>query len=128
MLDTAIETLQPQIDERKHRLTVERRARGVVITGDAHRITQVLVNLLSNAVRYTPSGGEIGIAMDRDDTSVTSACATTAAASSPSSRNAYSTCSCAAGTASPTRAAGSVSGLALSRKIVELHGGSDRCR
>src|SRR4029453_13171655 len=71
MLDTAVETAQPQIDERKHRLTVERRAPGAVINGDAHRITQVLVNLLSNAVRYTPAGGDITIVVDREENSVT---------------------------------------------------------
>lgn len=31
------------------------------MTGDAHRLRQVLVNLLSNAVKYTPDGGRISV-------------------------------------------------------------------
>ena len=124
MLDTAIETLQPQIDERKHRLTVERRASGVVITGDAHRMTQVLVNLLGNAVRYTPSGGEIGVVMEGDDTSVTVRVRDNGRGIDPELRERIFDMFVRGKHGKSDTGSGLGVGLALSRKIVELHGGS----
>jgi signal transduction histidine kinase len=38
---------------------------GLVVAGDAQRLAQVLLNLLTNAIRHTPPGGEITIAAHR---------------------------------------------------------------
>jgi signal transduction histidine kinase len=37
------------------------------ISGDAHRLTQVVVNLVDNALRHTPAGGEITVTVKRQD-------------------------------------------------------------
>lgn len=68
----AMETAQPLISARAHTLTLrphdlERRAADVFIEGDLARLTQVLANLLHNAVKYTPSGGHIVVALEADD-------------------------------------------------------------
>ncbi|MEC0256773.1 sensor histidine kinase [Paenibacillus lautus] len=47
------------------------KAGDVTVTADARRITQVFINLLTNAIRYTPKGGNISVVienevMDRD--------------------------------------------------------------
>lgn len=55
----AIEQSQPVIAAQRHALVVQGDAGGAVIAGDGVRLTQVLVNLLHNAVKYTPSGGTI---------------------------------------------------------------------
>ncbi len=39
----------------------------VFITGDAHRLQQVIWNLLSNAVKFTPDGGRVDIVMQQSD-------------------------------------------------------------
>ena len=125
MLDTAIETEQPHIDERKHRLTVERRAPGAVIHGDAHRITQVLVNLLSNAVRYTPPGGDIAIIVDREENAVTIRVRDNGRGIEPEIKERIFDMFVRGRQArSDKNATGLGVGLALSRKIVELHGGA----
>jgi signal transduction histidine kinase len=49
-----------------HRVCVERAA-DVVVQGDAHRLTQILTNLVDNATRHTPSGGTIRLGLNRED-------------------------------------------------------------
>jgi PAS domain S-box-containing protein len=125
MLDTAIETAQPQIEDRKHRLTVDRRAPGVMINGDAHRITQVLVNLLSNAVRYTPVGGDIAIVVDREDNAVTIRVRDNGRGIEPELKERIFDMFVRGRHAkSDKNNSGLGVGLALARKIVELHGGA----
>ena len=124
MLDTAIETAQPQIDEREHRLTVQRRAVGTVINGDAHRLTQVLVNLLSNAVRYTPTGGEIGVSIDREESSVAIRVRDNGRGIEPELKERIFDMFVRGRHAKADKNSGLGVGLALARKIVELHGGA----
>ena len=57
----ALETVQPALETAQHRLQLELPVEPVAVQGDFHRLTQVATNLLSNAVRYTPPGGEIAL-------------------------------------------------------------------
>jgi heavy metal sensor kinase len=40
---------------------------GVMVEGDRARLKQVIVNLLDNAIKYTPSGGRVRLSVRRDD-------------------------------------------------------------
>lgn len=57
LLDGAVETVQPLIDAKQHTLRVDRPAEVIRLEVDPVRITQVITNLLTNAVKYTPKGG-----------------------------------------------------------------------
>ncbi|CAN5424965.1 hypothetical protein BH11CYA1_BH11CYA1_09460 [soil metagenome] len=46
------------------RITISGRDDGLVVNCDAHYLTQVLTNLVANAIRYSPVGGAIAIAAE----------------------------------------------------------------
>lgn len=51
----------------KHELLVAAET-PVAIRGDRDRLEQILTNLIANAIRYSPEGGPVGIAISRDAT------------------------------------------------------------
>lgn len=65
VVEEAVQTCEGVMTKRRHRL--ERRIEGapLVVQGDAARLVQVVVNLLTNAAKYTPPGGEVTITARR---------------------------------------------------------------
>jgi signal transduction histidine kinase/DNA-binding response OmpR family regulator len=58
----AVAVVQPQATTKGVRLIdLGSGEAGVPYLGDEHRVRQVLVNLLANAVKFTPSGGEVTV-------------------------------------------------------------------
>lgn len=68
IVNEAAELLQPEIEAGDRRLVVRPPTVQAAIESDAHRVRQILVNLLANAAKFTPSGGsiEVGAAPTRD--------------------------------------------------------------
>ena len=60
LVDNLLTLTKPAIDEHQHRLEVHvEHIEHEAVCGDSLRIQQVFVNLMSNAVKYTPDGGNI---------------------------------------------------------------------
>ena len=57
----AIETTSPLLEERHHHLHVDVPRTGLMVHGDVTRLTQVVVNVLSNAAKYTEPRGQIRV-------------------------------------------------------------------
>jgi PAS domain S-box-containing protein len=66
----AVETTRPLIDERGHHLHVNLPERTLRVTGDLARLVQAVANLLNNAAKYTPPGGEIRLSVEAEDGAV----------------------------------------------------------
>jgi heavy metal sensor kinase len=62
LASTTIEQMCLLAEEKKISLTADTEAR-VEVEGDRSRLKQVIVNLLDNAVKYTPSGGHVTVAV-----------------------------------------------------------------
>jgi PAS domain S-box-containing protein len=55
----AIEAVKPIVAERNHDLLVSYTTPDLTLEADSTRLEQILVNLLTNAAKYTPTGGRI---------------------------------------------------------------------
>jgi signal transduction histidine kinase len=63
-IDTAIRTIEPLLGT-KHHLAVHGSRAPLPVIADEARVTTMLVNLLDNAIKYSPSGGAIDVTWDR---------------------------------------------------------------
>ncbi|MFM9916500.1 MAG: ATP-binding protein, partial [Rhizobacter sp.] len=70
LIDEAVEACRPAIDTRLQNFKVQTHPGMLRVYGDPLRLSQVLRNLLDNASKYTPQGGEIRLAVVRQGHSV----------------------------------------------------------
>jgi two-component system CheB/CheR fusion protein len=63
IISRAVDTAREAIDSRGHELTLDLPSRRVTVIGDATRLEQVLGNLLHNAAKYTPDGGQLTVSL-----------------------------------------------------------------
>jgi PAS domain S-box-containing protein len=63
---SAVESSQPLIDSREHILEVLLPDEPLRIEGDLTRLSQVVLNLLNNAAKFTPKGGHLRLTVERE--------------------------------------------------------------
>jgi signal transduction histidine kinase len=95
-----------------------------LLRGDGLRLTQVLDNLISNAIKFTHSGGEIRIAVTRDDEAARIAVTDSGVGIPADELPQLFQRFFRASTASAAAAPGTGIGLTIVQKIAEAHGGT----
>jgi CheY-like chemotaxis protein len=70
VVESAVETARPVIEELGHKLNVQLPKRPVVLEADPTRLAQVISNLLNNAAKYMQRGGKVDLTAERHGSSV----------------------------------------------------------
>jgi signal transduction histidine kinase len=125
-IDRAVDMARPLVGQHAHTFDVTVPDIGLPLDADEDRIVQVIVNLLTNAAKYTAPGGSITLTTEVADGFVEIVCADTGpgidAELLPRIFEPF-----AQGPRSLARQQGGLGlGLTLARSLTELHGGSIR--
>lgn len=67
VIQSAIEQVRPLFGARQHDLQLHIAAANAYVLGDKTRLVQVIANILNNAAKYTPQGGEISLTLEADE-------------------------------------------------------------
>jgi PAS domain S-box-containing protein len=124
IIKAAVETSQPLIDMKRHRLDMELPREPVRISADPLRLAQVVSNLLTNAAKYTDAGGRIRLAAEVNDDMVRLRVEDNGIGIAPESMPRIFQMFSQLAEGQGRSEGGLGIGLALARGLTELHGGT----
>lgn len=123
LLEALLANLEPVAAAKEISLTSEVAEGLPAVEGDYDRIRQVLVNLVSNALHYTPQGGEVRVKAWREGAGVIITVCDTGPGIAPEDLPHLFERFYRADKSRSRATGGSGLGLAIVRSLVELHGG-----
>ena len=124
IIDNAVATIQPAADAKGVRVQALVDPSVGHVSGDPNRLQQVVWNLVSNAVKFTPKFGRVQLRLERVNSHVEIAVSDSGIGIRPEFLP-YVFERFRQADAGPTRKAGGLGlGLAIVRHIVEMHGGT----
>ncbi|MCC2955715.1 PAS domain-containing protein [Massilia sp. IC2-477] len=127
VLQDAVEQVMPQVEARRHALSLATPPEPVMVMGDKKRLVQVVANLLNNATKYTPEGGRLEV---RGSASGGHACIEVldnGIGMTPELTGRVFDLFAQAERSADRSLGGLGLGLALVKSLVELHGGAVAC-
>jgi PAS domain S-box-containing protein len=124
VLNRALESSRPLIEQRHQTLDVHIPDARLPVTGDPMRLTQVFLNLLNNAAKYTHIGGNLGLTVDVEEAFCRVSIADNGKGIPRESLDTVFDLFTQLDPESCGTQGGLGVGLALARRIVDLHGGA----
>lgn len=126
VVDRCREALGNEVLGRKHQVEITVTGPRTAVDGDPVRLEQIVMNLLTNAVKYTPSGGHVAVVVGHDgDSAVLSVTDDGIGMDASTLARAFDVF--AQGQQGLDRSRGGLGlGLTVVRGLVELHGGTIR--
>jgi signal transduction histidine kinase len=126
-LDALFERLraevEPMAEQKQIKLAFDLPPKFPVIYGDIDKLVLALHNLIGNAIKYTPAGGQVTISMRADGTRVTVEVADTGIGVRPEEHERIFDRFYRAKDPRVSKITGTGLGLALSREVARIHGG-----
>jgi len=123
IVESALADLAPQADAKRIRLTSDLECGSCSIVGDPTRLQQVVWNILSNAIKFTPEGGSIAVHLERSGSNARIEVRDTGRGIEPALLQQLFQ-RFRQGDVPSGRKAGIGLGLAISKYLVEQHGGT----
>ena len=124
ILEDAIESARPLIDENQHHILLNFAAQDLMLNADAARLTQAFTNLLNNAAKYMESGGGITIDVQASHDAVVVNVRDTGIGIAHDRLESIFELFSQEATALSRSRGGLGIGLSLTRQLVEMHSGS----
>jgi signal transduction histidine kinase len=119
-----VQALAYQAAARQQQLQLNLPGAPIILTGDPHRLSQIVRNLVENALKYTPEGGTITVRARQRNGQAIIEVQDTGIGISPEEQARLFTRFFRADNELTRRTAGTGLGLAITRSLVELHGGT----
>ncbi|HEX5736198.1 MAG TPA: PAS domain S-box protein [Blastocatellia bacterium] len=120
----AVEAMRPAADVKKITIETKISAEACAVSGDASRLQQVVWNLISNAIKFTPNGGRVEVKLDRHGASARLTVRDTGQGISKAFLPYVFDRFRQADATTTRKHSGLGLGLAIVRHLVELHGGT----
>jgi PAS domain S-box-containing protein len=121
---SAVEAVHPLVQDSRHQLTVAVPPRTLWVEADPARLEQVLINLLTNAVKYTDPGGHVWVTAEAEGGEVVLRVRDSGIGIDPLMLPRIFELFVQAERRMDRAVGGVGIGLSLVKKLVELHGGS----
>lgn len=122
VLEDAVSILRPLADHKEIALTCDL-PQPLVASLDPERVTQVLTNLVENAIKFTPTGGAVKVAAFERDGEVVTEVTDTGPGISPTDQAKLFKPFVQLDMSSTRQVGGTGLGLTISKGLVEAHGG-----
>jgi PAS domain S-box-containing protein len=123
IVNVVVDTLRPQAANKGLSLTVEASQQLPPVSGDPTLLRQAIANLVDNAIKYTPSGGQVGLRVASDPSKLLLVVSDTGLGIAPADQAHLFEKFFRVKQRGSSQVKGSGLGLAIVKSIVERHGG-----